>query len=466
MRLTPQEPEIPEVGGFTEANDLFGYRDFADRLANLVRNVDEPLVIALDGPWGSGKTIFVKQWAGLLRERGAPVIHFDAFQSDHYEDAFLALSAEIHATAKKTLGGNESTTRRYLNRAKKAGVVLAPIALRVAARAGTAGLLSLEDLEAGNEALMEAVKAAANESAKAVERVISERLRQANEERAALAAFREVLSEVASALAERQAEDDGAFPLVVIIDELDRCRPPFALSVIERIKHLFSVPGVCFVLVAHLPQLEQVVQGAYGATIDAHIYLEKFYQIRLILPQDRNQPGRQRSDYIAHLWNALGIKFPDHSDLIQGQLQALAERHDLSLRRLQRVMTHVALVCAAAGPRQLILAPLVAGLCVMRQTHPALYRKAREKDLTWEEARNFLQTAEGQGVQEEWALEWWEYATGGEMSQEKVDEYARNLRQYGVRDRKDPIPLMADYIDDLVQQGGLPRSVEIARESP
>ena len=121
MRLTPQEPEIPEVGGFTKDNDLFGYRDFADRLANLVRNIDEPLVIVLDGPWGSGKSIFVKQWADLLRGRGASVIQFDAFGSDHYEDAFLALSAEIHAAAKKTLGGNESTTRRYLHKAKKAG---------------------------------------------------------------------------------------------------------------------------------------------------------------------------------------------------------------------------------------------------------------------------------------------------------------------------------------------------------
>ena len=222
VRLTPQEPEIPEVGGFTDANDIFGYRDFAERLANLVRNIDEPLVIALDGPWGSGKSVFVKQWAGLLRELGASVILFDAFANDYYEDAFLALSAEIHAAAKKTLGGNESTTRRYLNRAKKAGIVLAPMALRVAARAGTAGLLSLEDLEASSEGLKAAAKALGNESAKAVERVISERLRQASEERAALAAFQKVLSEVASALAERQAEDGGAFPLVFIVDELAR----------------------------------------------------------------------------------------------------------------------------------------------------------------------------------------------------------------------------------------------------
>ncbi len=453
MRLTPQEPEIPEDRGFTPENDIFGYLDFAERLANLVSNIDEPLVIALDGPWGSGKSIFVKQWAGLLRERGASVIQFDAFRSDHYEDAFLALSAEIHATAKKTLGGNDSTTRRYLNRAKKAGIVLAPMALRVAARASTAGILSLEDFEAGSEALKEALKAVTNESAKAVEKVVSERLRKASEERAVLEAFRQTLSEVAGRLAEQRAEGGQAFPLVVIIDELDRCRPPFALGVIERIKHLFSVPGVCFVLVAHLPQLEQVVQGAYGATIDAHTYLEKFYQIRLILPEDRNQPGRQRSAYVAYLWDALGITFrePRAGQLVKQELQALAERHDLSLRRLERVMTNVALVCATAGPRQLILAPLVAGLCVMRQSHPALYRKARGKDLTWEEARNFLPPAEGQGEHEEWALDWWAYATGGEMSQEKVGEKPQIIAQYNVYDRKDLIPLMADYIDDLVQ---------------
>ena len=57
MRLTPQEPEIPKVGGFTDENDIFGYRKFAERLANLVHNIDEPLVIVLDGPWGSGKSV-------------------------------------------------------------------------------------------------------------------------------------------------------------------------------------------------------------------------------------------------------------------------------------------------------------------------------------------------------------------------------------------------------------------------
>ena len=224
MRLTPKEPEIPEIGGFTDDNDLFGYRDFADRLANLVQNIDEPLVITLDGPWGSGKSVFVKQWAGLIRKRGGHVIHFDAFGNDHHEDAFIALSAEIYAAAKKSHGGNESTTRLYLNKAKKAGSLLAPFALRVAARAGTAGILSLEDVEAGSEALKAATKALGNEAAKAVEKAVSERLRSATAERATLETFREALSAVAGTLAEQKAGDSEKFPLVFIVDELDRCR--------------------------------------------------------------------------------------------------------------------------------------------------------------------------------------------------------------------------------------------------
>ena len=454
MRLTPEEPEIPEIGGFTDENDLFGYCGFADRLTNLVGNIEEPLVLALDGPWGSGKSIFVKQWAGLLRERGAFVIQFDAFGNDYNEDAFLAISAEIYAAAKKALVGNESKKRRYLNKAKKAGVVLAPIALRVAARASTAGLLSLEDVEAGGEALQAAVKALGNETAKTVEKVISERLRKASEEREALEAFREALSELARTMAEQRAGDGEAFPLVFIIDELDRCRPPFALSVIERIKHLFSVPHVCFVLVTHLPQLEQAAQGLYGTTLDAHTYLEKFYHLRVVLPENREQPDRKRSAYIQHLWDALRIRFPaqDHGNIVYEELLALATSHDLSLRTLERIMTHIALVCAAVGSRSLIVPPIVAGLCVMRQTHPELYEKARRMALTWEEAREFLQPAGREGVEDDWTVGWWKYAIGEEVADEQGIEFGRLLAQHHVRGPENVIPFMTKYIDELAQR--------------
>ncbi len=200
----------------------------------------------------------------------------------------------------------------------------------------------------------------------------------------------------------------------------------------------------------HLPQLEQVVQGAYGTTIDAHAYLEKFYQLRVTLPEDSDQPARQLSAYVPYLWNALGIEFRDaaHSSQVQQELQALVNVHDLSLRRLERVMTHIVLVAATVGQR-VIIEPLVAGLCVMRQTHPALYGKARMQGLTWAEARKFLQPTEGQGVQNEWTLALWKYATGEEDPQEEKDYFLRIQAQYHMYGREKIIPLMASYIDDL-----------------
>ena len=112
-------------------------------------------------------------------------------------------------------------------------------------------------------------------------------------------------------------------------------------------------------------------------------------------------------------------------------------------------MTHIVLVAAAAGLHSAIVEPLVVGLCVMRQTDPALYRKARVQGLTWAEVRKFLQPTEGQGVQNEWTLALWKYATGEEDPQEEKDYFLRIQAQYHMYGREKIIPLMASYIDDL-----------------
>ena len=114
-------------------------------------------------------------------------------------------------------------------------------------------------------------------------------------------------------------------------------------------------------------------------------------------------------------------------------------------------MTHIVLVAAAAGPRSAIIPPLVAGLCVMRQTNPAVYRKAREQGLTWEEAHEFLQPTEGQGVQNDRDLDWWKFCTGEEIAQEDAQDYHRYVARYHLGNREKIIPLMAEYIEELVQ---------------
>jgi hypothetical protein len=74
MRIFPRPLEVGPEDGFK--NDSFEKEKLGDALTNLVSNVTDPLVIALDAPWGSGKTTFLKMWAGALRKNGFPVVFF------------------------------------------------------------------------------------------------------------------------------------------------------------------------------------------------------------------------------------------------------------------------------------------------------------------------------------------------------------------------------------------------------
>ena len=208
MRLTPIEPEIGPEDGFTEDNDLFRYAEFGDRFANLVGSIDEPLVIVLDGPWGSGKSVFAKQWAGLLRKRCAPVIEFDAFANDFYEDAFVALSAQIYAGAKETLKVNESLPEGFLVKSKKLGKALTPTMLRVLTRAVTAGLLSVEDVQAGGDAVKAGIEVLGSEGEKAIDEALTERLTKANDDQQEMEAFKQTLSELAKAMTAANSKDE------------------------------------------------------------------------------------------------------------------------------------------------------------------------------------------------------------------------------------------------------------------
>ncbi|MCC2664196.1 MAG: p-loop protein [Geminicoccaceae bacterium] len=205
MRLTPPPLEIGETDGFSQ-NDLFGLAEFGDRLANLVCRLDEPLVVTLDGPWGSGKSTFVQQWAGLLRQRQVPVILFDAFANDHQEDAFISLASEITALAQARAQEHGAAVGDFLNEAKKVGRVLTPLAVKALIRAATLNLLATEDLKGLSADVQDAIKDTAADASAATEQLIEERLKRAEADRDTLEAFRRSLTHLQHLEPSRGAE--------------------------------------------------------------------------------------------------------------------------------------------------------------------------------------------------------------------------------------------------------------------
>lgn len=95
MPLFPAELNILPEEGFTKEKNIFGRKKIGDGLTNILTSVAEPCVVAVDGSWGSGKSIFLKIWAGELRKLEIPVIYFNAFRNDYFDDAFVAIIGEI-----------------------------------------------------------------------------------------------------------------------------------------------------------------------------------------------------------------------------------------------------------------------------------------------------------------------------------------------------------------------------------
>jgi energy-coupling factor transporter ATP-binding protein EcfA2 len=444
MRLTPPPPEIGETDGFKKEHDLFGLAEFGERLANLVCRLDEPLVIALDGEWGSGKSTFVRQWAGLLGQRDVPVILFDAFANDHQEDAFISLAGEIAALAQAGTKQDGAAVDNFVDKAKKVGRVLAPLAVRASMRAVTLGLLAAEDLEG----LQDFIRETGADTGAMTERLVEERLKQAEADRNTLEAFRQSLRVLAGELGSpARADPDTRKPLVFIIDELDRCKPPFALNLLERVKHLFSVENVYFVLVAHVPQLEAAIRGSYGLDVfDARTYLEKFFHLRIALPEPDPRPPDRTSRYLGYLWQVMGL----HDQSGQTGLANLGRVYGLSLRTLERVAAYVALVYAATSERNFREACLVVGLCVMRQIKPDLFTKARSGALRWAEARDFLRLDEwsNENAREYYEL-WWRYVTEETLPNEPWVRPVESALFGYTMDRDMILPIICNYVENL-----------------
>jgi len=458
MRLLPASPEIGPNTGFDPKIDIFERKVFGIGLGNLLSNVEDPLVLVLDSQWGSGKTTFTKMWAGYLREQRFPVIYFDAFANDFMSDAFTAIAGEVLSIANETLGKDKASYQKYLENAIGAGKVLLRSDIKIGAKAATLGALSDKDL-GELQAITEDV---ANEAADITDAYLKEHLEKHTEQKLSIENFRTSLSSLAKGMgAQIDPQEEGSKkaskPLIFIIDELDRCKPTFALSLLESIKHFFAVQGVHFVLVTHLKQLENCVRYSYGPEIDASTYLQKFYNISVSFPYiDENRSDVKK--YLSHLEKnipATGNSAQLKSALIH-KIGIIAERNALSLRTVERVISCVSLMLAYTGERNLRLQPLIAGLCVLKVCKPELYEKAAKGRLRYKDIQLFLgleELAKYDGknkvpIQERDA-HWWVYCLEPDFENYNVDwtDYTRPLYQYSV-ERERLVPFTASSIID------------------
>ena len=261
------------------SGDAFSRKAFAHSLENVLQESGGRIVVAIDAVWGDGKTTFAKMWEQSLLQRSekpVSIIYIDAFATDFEEDPFVSFCGEISELAKKALKSDRSIREKLAKYAGGIGKISA-IGGKVIARrlleAGATDKGAQELIAVGNELI--------DEGADSLGELVSEKVRNYGRERSKRAKFESVVKELAAKITEKQ----GGFPLTVVVDELDRCRPDYALKLLERIKHYFDVDNVAFVLMLNIEELSHTIEATYGIK-QPDLYLNKFVHVRTAFPHD------------------------------------------------------------------------------------------------------------------------------------------------------------------------------------
>jgi hypothetical protein len=181
-----------------------------------------------------------------------------------------------------------------------------------------------------------------------------------------------------------QENDDTSCktPLIVIIDELDRCRPDFALGIIETLKHFFRANRVHFVLVTNRRHLELSVANRYGISEAAQEYLEKFYDFSIFFEQSYEKHRDGNVDrFVSGILNQLIPESSDRRDIVT-YVQGITRAYKLSLRQISALSTNISISFLAARERELRPAALISFLALLKSRRPDLYKLAKQSSLT------------------------------------------------------------------------------------
>ena len=238
------------------------------RLTSLLLDSYGPYVLALDSRWGSGKTFFVHLWRCYLengKHNGKDKIHsiyLNAWESDYIEDPMLSLLVQIQEWIKEDADFHALYQAEIIWKSLRKEVTKM-IKSDVATTALDTSLFQGAPVLTTVKRCFLKIKSQLFKGAKH-----KEKYKKTQEP---ITNFRNMLQGIIEGIVEERQKN-----LIIFVDELDRCNPAYAISMLERIKHLFDIPRITFVLSMNLEQLSESVKGFYGAGFDGSGYMKRF----------------------------------------------------------------------------------------------------------------------------------------------------------------------------------------------
>lgn len=356
-------------------------------------------VLAINAEWGVGKTFMLERWRNQALAKRYPAIYFDAWKNDFSKSPLLAFISDLEKNLTdyfKHVPILEQTRRKTMSVLK----TLWKPALTILVAAGAKHLagLSLSQASALFNSDGDAIEPLSEEAEhkrlkddlKAVQAKLQDAIKATLDghktTQAAIEIFKQNLSLLIHHL---ESTNEIQLPLLIFVDELDRCRPDYAIELLEGIKHLFGVPGVYFVVGANLTQLGESVKAIYGSGFDGQRYLKRFFDLQYSLSEPTNErfarfvlkeitippanqliTGLERYDVILTTGNGR----PSGEDIFCFILAKHADAFELTLRD-QRQIVAVLEAALFSMPNQKIHLFFLVFLAVVYHADPAIFRK-------------------------------------------------------------------------------------------
>lgn len=269
-------------------NDSIGRNKYLLKMLNILSNGNGSNIYALDGDWGSGKTFFVsqmnllinysqsysegkvinenlffyksfnfdeiqlkeldcifkterfKKFSEIVKENGVNSIYFNAWEHDDEDEPIISIIYQL-------INDYDLYDELYCESGVKKSKLIGSIVKAVSA--GTIdvdGVVNVKDF--------------------------SENQRMKGELKLSIKnIFNELINE-------------NCNRLIIFIDELDRCIPSYAVKLLERIKHYFDDERIVVVISTNIRELSNTIKNMYGNDFSAEKYLDKFFDLRLVLP--------------------------------------------------------------------------------------------------------------------------------------------------------------------------------------
>lgn len=337
-------------------NDQLSRKSEVENLAELLINISTPIVLSVNAPWGYGKTTFLKMLHSTLKTRKQKAIYFSAWETDFASDPLLAFIGEINDKLDSIIGSDKIKNEAW-KKAKNASAYIIKKSIPSIIKLATYGAIDTEEIFE-------------DEASSLMENFSKDLIQTYSENKNAIFEFKKSIKSMIS--------DDEK--LYIFIDELDRCRPTYAIELLERIKHLLDIDGLVMILAMDKTQLSHSIKSIYGSGFEAIGYLRRFIDI------EYNLSNKNIDNFIEKLYDDFNFdsffsKRMQYQSLAYDKehlintFKLLAKHKNLSLRETEQIFSKLNLVIRATEKNVYLFPALVVFLLIVKEFHSEIYNK-------------------------------------------------------------------------------------------